>query len=1281
MKKIRMVILATLISQLLYSQEYTISIPENLKETFTGHLNLGGSNPSGTSIGFNSFYMNIDGKPFIPIMGEIHYSRFENKYWEEQILKMKSGGINVIATYVFWNIHETKEGVFDWSGNRDLRRFLTLCRKHDMFALVRIGPFCHGEIRNGGLPDWLYGRPFEVRSNDEGYLYYVKRLYKNIAQQLQGLYYKEGGTIIGIQLENELQHSSAPWAFSYPGQPNESTVASYDAELDHIGVSVQDKKSLYADLGTAHLATLKQIALDEGMVVPLYTVTGWGMAAVLDGEAIPVTAAYPYPFWAKPSLSPFFLFKDIQRNPDYSPVRYDGSKYPSFCAEMGVGIQITYTRRPRVVAEASEALMLRTLGSGANGIGYYMYHGGLTPRRKEGGFFSDEPMGVPKISYDFQAPIGEYGKTRDSYNYLRIIHLFSENFGDKLAPMDVVLPETNAAIKPEDKETLRYSVRSNGTSGFVFLNNFQDHDERIDQSVDKLNIKLKNETINFPAFTLRKGVSAILPFNLLVGNLLLKYATVQPLAITQTNGKTHYFFYAHEGISPEYVFENKKPRKVIPGLKSSFRVKDTNGKEIIITTLTREQALNFNKWGNNICITDATFIQNGRNISLQARSNTFTCVLPATEKADFGRNKPIIQNHGLFTEYIVEVPMVQVKFEIKKISKQRYTFNINKSAYTENLSDIILDIDYVGDNAVAFIDGRMINDHLYYGNSWQIGLKQYIDEIDQKGMYFYFRPMHKGASYLIDFEKDKIPVFEEETICKVNGLSVIPEYQISFILASSSAADSFSNQLEVKIEPGTIRGYTDRGILAFTNIPYCKFERFMPPQKPEPWDGVLDCNTFPPRSMQYMRGGQYDSLTVAENGATRLNVWTKSLNGKKPVMVWLHGGGFSSGAGYANPNDSGTGLARQDVVLVSVNHRLDIMGFLDLSAYGEKYKYSGNVGMMDIVVALEWVRDNIARFGGDPSNITIFGESGGGGKVGTLLCMPSAKGLFHKAIILSGTLLNINTKETTQEYAAATLAELGLKADEVDKLANVPYLELYQAGHNAVNKISGKRSPGGKRSWGFAPTVDGEILVQQPFQPAFADFSDHIPIMIGTTFNELEKTYYGEKPSPEEAKKILTGMYGEKTDAYIKAFTKAYPEYNTPADMLSVDKTFRPYTVVTADAHADKNKAPIYMYMFAWKTPIKGGTIGSCHAYELPFVFHMTDVSAQYVGDNTPEVQALADRMSNAWVKFAYTGRPEIDGYNWKPYTSSKGAIMYFNNECSMRYNYDRELMTIMQNR
>ncbi|MDR0894417.1 MAG: beta-galactosidase [Prevotellaceae bacterium] len=770
--------LSLLCGTLVAQTEYSVDIPRVPHTVTSGHLNLGGTSPTGGSIDFNSFYMNVDGQPFIPIMGEIHYSRLPHQYWEEEILKMKSGGINVIATYVFWNIHETNEGVFDWTGDRDVRRFLELCRQHDMYTLVRIGPFCHGEIRNGGLPDWIYGRPFEVRSNDEGYLYYVKRLYHHIAGQLQGLYYKDGGTLIGIQLENELQHSAAPWSFAYTGQQTESTVADYDDALTRVGVSVQTARSAYAEQGSEHLAMLKKLARDEGIIAPLYTVTGWGNAAILENETIPVTSAYPYPFWAEPSLSPFFLFKDIQRNPDYAPVRYDGAKYPSFCAEMGVGIQITYARRPRVAPEASEALMLRTLGSGSNGIGYYMYHGGLTPQRPGGGFFSDEPMGVPKISYDFQAPIGEYGKVKPSYRYLRIIHLFLENFGSRLAPMGVVLPETNAAITPDNRETLRYAVRSDGQSGFVFLNNFQDHDTRIDQPVSALNIKLTGETIRFPAFTLKQGVSAILPFNLSMEGVLLKYTTAQPLAKVQTDGMAHYIFYAHEGMVPVYLFEGKSLRRITPGLRSSFTMKGNDGKRFIVTTLTREQALNFNQWEEGFCITDATLLQADNTIRLQATNNRFHCIISSDEKPNFGQLKPTIKKQGLFTEYTVEVPAVQPRYEAKEVSSRRYTFAMSKTQFTENVSDLLLDIDYVGDNAVAFIDGHMINDHLYYGNSWQIGLKQYAETLDAKGMYFYFRPMPRNASYLIDFDADKQPVFEGQTLCKINGLKVIPEYEI-----------------------------------------------------------------------------------------------------------------------------------------------------------------------------------------------------------------------------------------------------------------------------------------------------------------------------------------------------------------------------------------------------------------------------------------------------------------------------------------------------------------------
>ena len=445
-----------------------LDIPDKIIET--GHLDLGGVAPDGGSISVNSYYMELNKSPFIPIMGEIHYARIPNEQWEEQILKVKSGGVNVICTYVFWNIHEETEGVFDWNGDKDLRKFISFCQKHNMKTLVRIGPFCHGEIRNGGIPDWLYGRPFLIRTNDREYLKYVDRLYAAIASQLKGFFYKDGGCIIGIQLENELQHSAAPWAIRYPDQPIDYTVADYDVQNTKFGVSVQEQDIQSPEAGNQHMKTLKEIALSYGMEVPLYTATGWGNAAIIPQEVIPVTAAYTYPTWADIGMSPFYLFRDIHATPDYSPVRYEGCRYPSFCAEMGVGIQMTYGRRPRIPAEAGEGLMVRSLGSGANGIGYYMYHGGITPQGKKG-FFSDEPSGVPKMSYDFQAPIGEFGHTRASYHSLRIIHHFVNDFGHLLAPMGVVLPENSDTITPSNTHTLRYAVRKKENAGFVFILN------------------------------------------------------------------------------------------------------------------------------------------------------------------------------------------------------------------------------------------------------------------------------------------------------------------------------------------------------------------------------------------------------------------------------------------------------------------------------------------------------------------------------------------------------------------------------------------------------------------------------------------------------------------------------------------------------------------------------------------------------------------------------------------------------------------------------------------
>jgi len=484
----------------------------------------------------------------------------------------------------------------------------------------------------------------------------------------------------------------------------------------------------------------------------------------------------------------------------------------------------------------------------------------------------------------------------------------------------------------------------------------------------------------------------------------------------------------------------------------------------------------------------------------------------------------------------------------------------------------------------------------------------------------------------------------------------------------------------VKTASGKISGIIDDGIFTFKGIPYAKAERFMPPQDPDAWKGTLECTEFGMVAKQIVPW--IPDSTQNEKKLFSVNVWTQGIkDGKKrPVMLWLHGGGFHVGSSN-DPMTYGKALAKKgDVVMVSVNHRLNILGFLDLSACGEKYAQSANVGMLDIVKALEWINKNIENFGGDPSNVTIFGESGGGGKVGTLMCMPSAKGLFHKAIIQSGTLLNTMTKAKSQALGLAVLENLGLTPNDADKLDTVSYMRLVKAGNDATLKISGPRKAGSPTMFGFAPSADGVVLLQQPFSPGFAGISKDIPLMIGSTLNELMRTYYGEKEMTlEQAKDSLAKEYGDKTGQYIKLFAKAYPDY-TPQDLLSIDKVFRPYTIRTADARAIESGAPLYVYFLAWKSQVDNASKGSFHGLDIPLVFNNVDLRPDWTG-NTDAAWKLADKMSDAWINFAKTGNPNVESKlpEWKSYTKENGATMYFDNECKIVNNHDRELMNFIR--
>ncbi|WP_297099904.1 carboxylesterase family protein [uncultured Draconibacterium sp.] len=501
-----------------------------------------------------------------------------------------------------------------------------------------------------------------------------------------------------------------------------------------------------------------------------------------------------------------------------------------------------------------------------------------------------------------------------------------------------------------------------------------------------------------------------------------------------------------------------------------------------------------------------------------------------------------------------------------------------------------------------------------------------------------------------------------------------------FCFTACTPKTNNNQELQVKTTHGDISGSINNSVYAFKGIPYAKAERFMPPQNPDAWDGIRECTNFGPVARQV--APWYPDSVQNEQELFSVNVWTKGLNDgkKRPVMLWLHGGGFHIGASN-DPMTYGEALAKKgDIVFVSVNHRLNILGFLDLSACGEKYAKSANVGMLDIVKALEWIQNNIENFGGNPFDVTIVGESGGGGKVGTLMCMPAAKGLFQKAIIQSGTLINTMTKKKSQTLGLAVLEKLGLTPNDVEKLETFSYAELVKAGNEAIAEISGPRKPGSPTMFGFAPSADGDVLLQQPFSPGFADISKDIPLMMGSTLNELMPVAYGEKDlTLEQAQERLAKQYGDKTGQFVELFAKAYPDY-TPQDLLSVDKTFRPYTIRTADARAVESGAPLYVYFLAWKSAVDNASKGSFHGLDIPLAFNTVDLRADWTG-NTEEAWELADKMSSAWINFVKAGNPNVEGMlpTWEEYTAENGATMYFDKECRIVYNHDRELMNFIK--
>jgi para-nitrobenzyl esterase len=479
----------------------------------------------------------------------------------------------------------------------------------------------------------------------------------------------------------------------------------------------------------------------------------------------------------------------------------------------------------------------------------------------------------------------------------------------------------------------------------------------------------------------------------------------------------------------------------------------------------------------------------------------------------------------------------------------------------------------------------------------------------------------------------------------------------------------------VETSAGRVSGVTSGGVHIFKGIPYGAStggaNRFLAPKAPTPWSGVREATAYAGRSPQAAAAAQrpelatvwgpVDTLPVGEDCLT-LHVWTPGLdNAKRPVMVWLHGGAFSYGSANSPRYDSTNLARRNDVVVVAVNHRLNIFGHLDLSeAGGERFAQSGNVGVLDLVTALEWVREHAARFGGDPGNVTIFGQSGGGGKVSALLSMPRAKGLFHKAIVQSGASVRFAERERTTRLADAVLKHLGLGRGDLGKLQALPLEKLQAAVAPAQATLPRPRQPLLDR-YNFGPVIDGKLLPAHPFDPSAPAISDDVPVMVGDTKDEAaifqapDDTVWNRSLNEEELTKRIKAVAGDRTDKLL-----AYYKQGAPADRLITALTasnFGVRSIMLADAKAARGKAPVWAYDFAWETPAFGGRLKSCHSVEVPFVFDTLHV----IGERhmKPGAQALADRVSRTWATFARTGKTD-----WPAYTTGKRTTMVFDDQC-----------------